>query len=87
VYSILIRHKLVLSLQALRLLEEKLCEDGRIVTDPKYELYHQDMLLDKDLLYKEYDPKHKMLRGHLIPLKPKIINRRKLPFSRQDLKR
>lgn len=88
VYGILIRHKLVLSLQALRLLEEKLCEDGRRVTDPNYDLYHQDMLLDKDLLYKEYDPKQKELRGRLIPPTPKVAkNRRSLPFSRRDLKR
>ena len=96
VYGILIRHKLVLSLQALRILEEKLCEDGRIVSDPNYELYRQDMLLDEDLMYQEYDPKRKMLRGRLIPLEPtatqkkkaaKKSDRRSLPFSRQDLKR
>jgi len=86
VYGIMIRHKLVLSLQALRILEEKLCEDGRIITDPNYELYHQDMLLDKNLLYKEYDPKAKELRGRLIP-KPKKVDRRSLKYSRQDLKR
>lgn len=68
VYGILVRHKLVLSLQAVRLLEERLCEDGRIVTDSNYELYHQDMLLDKADLYKEYDPKWKRLRGALLPI-------------------
>lgn len=86
VYGILRRHKLVLSLQALRLLEEKLAEDGRMITDPNYELYKEDMLLDKNLLYKEYDPKTKTLRGTLIPV-PKKLDRRSLSFSRKDLKR
>ena len=86
VYGILKHHKLVLSLQGLRILEEKLAEDGRIITDPNYELYKQDMLLDKNLLYHEYDPKMKELRGRLIP-KPVKLNRKSLPFSRRDLKR
>ena len=84
VYGMLIRSKLVLSLQAVRILEEKLCEDNRIVTDPRYELYHQDMLIDKNLLFKELDPKKKVLRGRLIPEVPKKSIRHKLPMSRQD---
>ncbi|XP_047133073.1 large ribosomal subunit protein uL4 isoform X1 [Hydra vulgaris] len=84
VYGMLIRSKLVLSLQAVRILEEKLCEDNRIVTDPRYELYHQNMLLDKSNLFKEFDPKKKELRGRLIPELPKKSIRHKLPMSRQD---
>lgn len=93
VYGILMRQKLVLSLQALQLLEEKLCEDNRIVTAPEYELYHQDMLLDKSVLFHEYDPKSKDIRGALIPKPPKNTLRKKLavkkkpPMSRRDLKR
>lgn len=92
VYGMLIRQKLVLSLQAVRLLEDKLCEDNRIVTDPKYELYHQDMLLDQSVLFHEYDPKNKEIRGRLIPKLPKkpLVPKKfakKPPMSRQDLKR
>jgi len=87
VYGILVRNKLVLSLSALRILEEKLCEDNRIVTDPNYELYHQDMLLDKSLLYHEYNPKNNDIRGRPIPKIPKKSTRHKLPMSRRDLKR
>ena len=87
VYGILLRHKLVLSLPALRILEEKLCEDGRKINDPNYELYHKDMLLDKNVMFHEYDPKNKKIRGRFIPKLPKKNIRRTLPRSRQDLKR
>ena len=87
VYGILIRHKLVLSLNALRILDEKLCEDNRIVTAPQYELYHQDMMLDKKLLFHEYDPKSNSIIGRFLPKAPKKSLRKKPPMSRQDLKK
>ena len=87
VYGILVRHHLVLSLNAVRMLEEKLCEDNRVVTDPNYKLYHENMLLDRSLLYKEYDPKLRILRGMLIPPPPKMHYKKyraSLPLTRQD---
>jgi len=63
VYGILVHHKLVLSLDALRILEEKLCEDNRIINTPEYELYHQDMLLDKKYINHEFDPKTNCIFG------------------------
>lgn len=87
VYGILIRHKLVLSLNALRILEEKLCEDNRIITVPHYSLYHEDMLLDKALLYKEYNPSRDILMGPYRKNPPRKSIRNKPPMSRQDLKR
>jgi len=87
VYGILIRKNLVLSLDALRVLEEKLCEDGRIVTLPHYSLYHEDMLLDKNLLFTEYDVTSRDIAGRLIPnRRPKNSIRKKPPMSRQDFK-
>jgi len=82
VYGILVHHKLVLSLDALRILEEKLCEDNRIINTPEYELYHQDMLLDKKLLNHEYDPKTNRIFGNIYKKPPKKSIRKNLPMSR-----
>ena len=56
VYGILKRKKLVLSLNALRVLDEKLSDDGRVITDQRYRLLRQDTF-DEELLWGEYDPK------------------------------
>jgi len=86
VYGILVRHKLVLSLGALRLLDEKLCEDNRVINTSKYELYHQDLMIDKELLFHEYDPKSNSIIGKYQPPLPKKSLRKKPPMSRLDWK-
>jgi len=71
VYGMLTRGKLVLSLNALRVLDEKLSEDGRIINDERYRLLRQDTF-DEELLWGEYNPKRDMFvkYGQELP-KPK----------------
>lgn len=83
VYGILLHHKLILSLDALRILEDKLCEDNRIINTPEYELYHQDMLLDKKLLNHEYDPKLKVVFGNVVKKPPTKSIRKRVMSSVQ----
>jgi len=84
VYSILQHHKLVLSLDAVRMIEERLCEDGRIINHPHYNLLHEDWLLPKDMLHKEYDPHKKFIRGPLRPISPKRNIKHLMSLSRRD---
>jgi len=60
VYGMLTRRKLVLSLNALRVLDEKLSDDGRVLNDERYRLLRQDTF-DEDLLWGEYDPKRNIV--------------------------
>jgi len=60
VYGILSRQKLVLSLNALRALDEKLSDDGRVITEQRYRLLREDTF-DEDLLVGEYCAKTNMV--------------------------
>ena len=46
VLDILKRHKLILSLNAVRRIEETLVEDNRIITDPLYYVYKEMAITD-----------------------------------------
>jgi len=84
VYHILARHKLVLSLDAVRMLEERLCEDGRIITHPHYRLLQEGWMLPRNMLNKEYDPYKKMIRGKLIPFYPRRPMKHLMSLTRRD---
>jgi len=84
VHSILIKQHLILSLDAVRMLEERLCEDNRIINHPNYQLLHENWLLPKDFLYKEYCPFYKMIRGRLQPMPPKRPIKHLMSLTRRD---
>lgn len=88
VYHVLVKNHLLLSLSAVRMLEEKLCDDDRIINTPNYDLLRENTLLPMEELLKEYDPYKKLLRDEdLAHIPPKRRIRHLASLVRRDFPR